>query len=99
MDRIGAVLLLAFCAEALWETLQMVKLNGGINKERLGAIITGIILAAAANIDFFEIIGVPLIIPYLGMIFTGIIISRGANFIHDIIKITEVFKLRNKAQL
>lgn len=99
MDKIGAMLLLAASAEAIWETLQMVKLNGGINKERVGAIITGIILSVAANIDFFELIGVPLMIPYLGLIFTGIIISRGANFIHDIIKITEVVKLRNKANL
>ncbi|SHH00609.1 hypothetical protein SAMN02745221_01465 [Thermosyntropha lipolytica DSM 11003] len=99
MEEIGTLLLLAVSAEAIWETLLMVKLNGGINKEKLGAIVIGIILAIAARVDFFYIMGVPLAIPYLGMVFTGIIISRGANFIHDIIKITEVVKIKNKAQI
>lgn len=99
MQEVASLLLLAVSAEAIWETLLMVKSNGGINKERLGAIITGVILAVAAQVDFFRIMGVPLMIPYLGMVFTGIIISRGANFIHDIIKITEAVKIKNKAQI
>ncbi len=30
---------------------------------------------------------VPLFIPFAGPVFTGIIASRGANFLHDLVKI------------
>jgi hypothetical protein len=35
--------------------------------------------------DFLAALGIPLQIPYLGMILTGILVSRGANFMHDLL--------------
>jgi hypothetical protein len=35
--------------------------------------------------DFLVALGIPLQVPYLGIILTGILVSRGANFMHDLL--------------
>lgn len=90
------VILVAIFAESIWETIKLIWEKDKISVDRLGTIITGIILAVATGIDFFVIFDIPLRIPYLGSIFTGVIISRGANFVHDLLKITEGIKIQTK---
>lgn len=75
----------AFITESIWETLKLIKKSGGINIDRLGAIIIGVIIAVAGNFDLFQIVGLPLGIKYLGSVLTGLLISRGSNFLHDIL--------------
>ncbi|MBO8158341.1 hypothetical protein [Thermosyntropha sp.] len=96
MNEIAGLLLLAVLAEAIWETLKMIKVNNGISTDRLGAIVIAVIITVSGNVDFFKIAGLPLNIPYLGSVFTGIIVSRGANFVHDLLKITESIMIKNK---
>lgn len=82
MEKILAV---AFITEAIWETVKMVRQPKGINIDNIGAMVIGIVIALAAGIDVFEFSGVPLRIPILGNILTGLLLSRGSNFIHDIL--------------
>jgi len=50
------------------------------------AIVIGIFVAAVYNIDIFEIVGLKANIPYVGNVLSGILISRGSNYIFDVIK-------------
>jgi len=79
-----ALIVIALTGEAIWETLKMIWEEGKVSIDRIGAIIVCLLLAFGARVDIFELIGIPLVIPYLGMAFTGILTSRGANFIHDL---------------
>lgn len=89
----------ALLTEALWQTIKLLKNVKEINKDVLGAIILGIIVAFAAKIDIFEILGIPIDIKYLGNILTGILISRGSNFIHDLLgNISESYQVRKTRQ-
>ena len=89
----------ALLTEALWQTIKLLKNVKEINKDVLGAIILGIIVAFAAKIDIFEILGIPIDIKYLGNILTGILISRGSNFIHDLLgSISESYQVRKTRQ-
>ncbi|EYE88979.1 hypothetical protein Q428_04860 [Fervidicella metallireducens AeB] len=89
------MLVLAFMTETLWETLKMIKSSKGINIDRIGAMILGILIAIAANMDIFKLIEIPLGISYLGSILTGLLISRGANFLHDILgNISSMYQAR-----
>lgn len=63
----------------------MLKEPKGINIDRLGAIIVGILVAVAGRMDIFQLLGMPLGINYLGYILTGLLISRGSNFLHDLL--------------
>ena len=49
------------------------------------AMILGIALALAANVDLYSVVGVTFAVPYLGNILTGIVFSRGANYFADFV--------------
>jgi hypothetical protein len=77
---IGAALV-----EAVWETGKMTYQAGKLSADRIGSLVIGVGVAIAGGLDACATIGIPMTIPYLGSIFTGILISRGANFVHDIL--------------
>ena len=78
----------ALLVEALWESLKMLWQAGKLNYDRLGAILLGLAVCVLAKIDFFTTVGVSIPPPF-GYIASGILVSRGANFFHDLIKKVE----------
>ena len=81
---IVTIITIALLVEAIWETLKMVWQEGKININTIGALIVGIGVSILAKIDIFAMQGISLSIPLVGWILTGILMSRGANFIHDL---------------
>lgn len=79
------LLVIALAVEAIWETAKLIWQEGKLNIDRLGAVILGIVLCILAQVDFFDTVTVPLCYPTAGMVLTGIMVSRGANFIHDLL--------------
>ena len=80
------LLVIAAVIEALWETAKMMWQEGKANPDRIGAAVMGIVLCVAAGVDFFVLAEIPLTIPYLGMVMSGLLISRGANAVHDLLE-------------
>lgn len=58
----------------------------GSNWQYLIALLVSILAAVTYNLDFFNALGFEARIPYVGVVFTGIIISRGSNYANDIIE-------------
>lgn len=86
------ITILALLAEAIWENLKMIWENGKFSINRLGALIVSVIVAISTKINLFEILDFE-IFPILGSVLTGILISRGANVLHDLLtKIQELSK-------
>ena len=83
--NILSLIILALIGEALWETLKMTWQNGKLSIDRVGALVIGELLAIGAGMDLLAMVGVPLKIPYIGLVLTGLLISRGANFVHDLL--------------
>ena len=81
---IVTIITIALLVEAIWETLKMTWQEGKININTIGALIVGIAVSILAKIDIFAMQGISLSIPLVGWILTGILMSRGANFIHDL---------------
>jgi chromate transport protein ChrA len=86
------LIIIAVALEALWETCKMFWQEGKLNIDRIGAALLGVFLCVAAKVDFFVIVQLPLFVPYAGMVLSGLIISRGANFVHDIMSAVEGIK-------
>ena len=86
LTGVALVLVIAILAEAVWETLKMAWQGNKFSIDKLGALVIGIIVAVCAQVDLFSMFGVVLAYPIIGYILTGIIISRGANFVHDLLK-------------
>lgn len=91
MSAIVIILIAALLAEAVWETGKMVWQGGKVSVDRVGALVIGVLFAVGANIDICSVVGICFIYPIIGQFLTGVLLSRGANFIHDLYKGIEGF--------
>jgi len=89
VNTISRLLLVSTVAEGTWEALKMSWQKGKLNPDRIGSLSIGITLALGTQTDFFSLIGIPIQVPYIGYILTGVLLSRGANFTHDLLKYVE----------
>lgn len=78
------LIIIAILVEAIWENTKMIWQEKKLNINMLGSLILSIIICLLAKMNIFEVIGIRLIVPIFGEIFTGIIVSRGANFVNDL---------------
>lgn len=85
---LSRLIFLAMIGEALWETSKLFWQQGKVNVDRIGAVVVGILLSILTGLDLFKMVGIPISIPgigeVIGEVLTGLLLSRGANFIHDI---------------
>lgn len=79
------VVLLAFLIEAVWETLKMVWQENKISIDRVGALIIGLGVAIFYQVDLIHLAGIATSFSYVGAVLSGILISRGGNYIHDLV--------------
>ena len=84
--KAAQVVVLAIIAEALWETLKMTWQDGKVSIDRIGSIIISLILAFKTELDLLLMVELADELSLVGVAVTGILISRGSNFIHDIFK-------------
>ena len=50
------------------------------------SLVFGIFIAVAYKIDLLKLADIESDIPYIGSILTGILFSRGSNYVHDILR-------------
>lgn len=76
---------IAIFAEAIYENLKMIfPQNPPTWVDRLGVMFLAVFFCIATGADLFEVFGVYL--PWSsGAFFSGILCSRGANYLHDIV--------------
>jgi hypothetical protein len=89
VEAIGMIIIAAVLAEATWETGKMVWVQGRVSVDRVGALIVGLLFAVGAGLDICALLGLAFIHPLIGQVLTGILLSRGANFVHDLFKLAE----------
>lgn len=78
------LVIIAILVEAVWENIKMIWQKGKLSIDVIGSLIFGILICLLANANIFPIVGISIKIPVIGSILTGIIVSRGANFVHDL---------------
>ncbi|MBQ9298732.1 MAG: hypothetical protein IJ223_06925 [Clostridia bacterium] len=92
MENFLQIIVIAILAEAIWENLKMIWQEEKLSIDKLGALIVSVIIAIATQLDIFAILNFNIPIPFIGSFLTGILISRGANFIHDILTKIQTIK-------
>ncbi|MBS6504672.1 MAG: hypothetical protein KH415_24220 [Clostridium sp.] len=93
MEKLLVIVMVALIAESVWETLKMTWQEGKVSIDRIGALVVALVLSIGVKLDILSLLGINTTIPLLGVILTGILISRGSNFIHDLlVKIGQVEK-------
>lgn len=82
MEAITTIIVVALLIEAVIETFRMV-FEGGVAWQNVAAIVLGILLSYFCHIGIMAALGID--VPMLvDVIITGILLSRGSNFISDL---------------
>lgn len=91
MENLFLIIIISILAESIWETLKMTWQDGKISIDRIGALVISLVLTLVTRMDLLGLLGLKTTIPYMGEFLTGIIVSRGSNFVHDLlIKVSNV---------
>lgn len=91
MEGIAIILIMAIITEALIEYAKTIA-KAFTEKEikvavtQLAAIAISVLLCFATGADLFVLVGVEFAFPWIGVMLTGIIGSRGANYVSDFIR-------------
>ena len=93
MEQFGKILVLAFLVVSLYDIIKAFIKDGKPNKDTIIPAILGIILALLAQLDLFKLVGIDFVVPYVGSILTGFIVSKGSNYLFDFI--TSVFTAKD----
>lgn len=90
MEGITLIIVLAIITEALVEYGKSIgKAFAGNDIKtaitQLVAIAVSVLLCFAAGADLFQVVGITFAWPWIGVVLTGILGSRGANYLSDLI--------------
>ena len=82
-----AVVVVAILIESAVETFNtLFKNNGKLSYKKIGAIILSIAVCISAKLDLFSILGITMVVPYVGEIVTGLVVSRGSGVVNSLIE-------------
>lgn len=84
--RIIQIMSFAMLTESLITYSKEFFIGGNFSLGMLFSIILGIIISIAYKLDIPEYLNLKSVVPYVGNILTGVLISRGSNYIYDILK-------------
>lgn len=84
MNALSQLVIIAVLVEAIWENIKRVYSGDKVDASVVGSLGVSILVCVSTGADIFPIVNMPLAIPFLGSILTGIITARGANFVNDL---------------
>lgn len=85
MEYFG-LFLLSIIVEGVITYFKEFFINGEVKWEMVASVLLGIFVAVAYGADLLADMGMKTNIPYVGSILTGILISRGSNYVFDLVK-------------
>ncbi len=93
MDSIILLFVLAVVVEALVTWLKELFKNGKMQWQVLVALTIGELFAFNYQVDLLAIFGAGGVVPYVGILATGVFLSRGAGYINELVsKLKDITK-------
>lgn len=85
MDVFGLIFL-AVVVEGLIAYAKMAVVDKSLQWQVIASIVLGVLVAVVYNCDLFVMFGLSASIPIVGNVLTGVLLSRGANYVSDLVK-------------
>lgn len=79
-----AIVILSVIVEGVITNLKFLWTKQEFSISRVASLITSILIAIITNANLFLLVDLPVSVPYIGSVLTGIIVSSGANFVYDL---------------
>lgn len=86
MQQFLTVIMMAIIVEGLITYAKTFFAGGKFQWQQLLGIGLGVLVTLVYNIDVFSLLGITTVVPFIGAILTGILISRGSNYIFDLLR-------------
>ncbi len=80
-----SLILFAILTEGIVTYADQFFIGGSFCPKMLMSIILGVVVAISYDLDLPEYLDMQAHVPYIGCILTGILISRGSNYLYDLI--------------
>lgn len=84
MEDISKIAMIAIILEGTITYFKEFFVTGTFSWQMILSLILGIIVAVVYKLDLPKYLNIESHIPYVGCILTGILLSRGSNYLHDI---------------
>ena len=91
----AALFIIAITIEGLISLAKEIVVEKKVDWKKIAAIGIAIFLVIAANKDLYAMVGVTFTIPYVGLVLTGLAVSRGSNYLADLLKLFQSTTTRN----
>lgn len=101
MATAAYIICAAIIVEGIIAYVKTFFVDGKIQWQMITSLVLGIVVALAYSLDLLALCGLESNIPFIGQVLTGILLSRGANYIADLIKllINASDKMKNSANV
>ncbi len=86
MHNLTVIIIMAILIEAVITYVKTWVVDKKLQWQVLVSVVLGILVSIAYNLDIPAAVGITCGVPFVGCIITGILISRGSNYIFDLIK-------------
>ena len=86
MAQFFGLVLMAVVIEGVITYIKEIFVNKNVMWQQVLGIVLGIVVAIGYNADLFALFGLTSTIPLLGCVLTGVLLSRGSNYIFDLVK-------------
>ena len=93
MKSAFTIILMSFTLEAIVTYIRTWFVDNHFQWQQAATCVGGILLALLSGSDLFALLDVKFAVPYVGMVLTGILGSRGSNFVWDFI--TKAFNIKD----
>lgn len=84
-NEISKILIICMTLEGIITYINNFFVIGESHYQMILSLILGIFVSITYNIDLLKLVNIESTIPYVGCILTGILFSRGSNYIYDLI--------------
>lgn len=86
MAQFFGLVLMAIVIEGVITYIKEIFVDKNVMWQQVLGIVLGIVVAIGYNADLFALFGLTSTIPLLGCVLTGVLLSRGSNYIFDLVK-------------
>ena len=80
----SAILIMSILTESIITYIKTFVVDRKIKWQMIAAVVLSIAVCLAYSLDIPALVGIESNLPYVGNIITGILVSRGSNYVYDI---------------
>ena len=93
MEQFSKLFIMSFVVVSIYDIIKSFYKDNKFDINSIITAIIGIFLAILSGLDAFTLVGINFAVPFVGQVLTGLVISKGSNYVYDFI--TKIISMLN----